>query len=487
MSQRHIPSSPDYDAASLAFSTHGRILVDPSFREDPLFRACVEAVVDDQQKDGSWPDGRSATFDDTGMAIQQPSVAIALSLADCIFRSELLVTGTHDEMELLKIGLEALKKMGQNLAASFDESTGAPKWSGWVSDRVRWPNVSESWITAMAARLFHVLWLAERACARYERLSKYEVQLPPVTPISDPLSPAPASETNIVERWQEKVVEPDSFARPKGRLEQDVLVPIQTQRKQGAYFLRPRKNGVSFIVFGPPGSGKTFFIKTFAEVLGWPLLTLNPGHFIRKGLELIEATSSEIFSDLMHLDHTVVFFDECDELFRQRSTDGSERNILSFATASMLPKLQDLHDAQRVLFFLGTNYLSNVDTAIRREGRFDNTLFFDRPDEAARRCFMEKAWEAKKAESTFSKDLEEAVTKTSGWSISDVIGYAKAKASNDPLPSPSLDDYLHWISKECENATINEKNELDSSRLNDEEKTGVRNRWQAIKQQCEVA
>jgi hypothetical protein len=275
LSQRHIPLSPDYDAASLVFSLHGRILVDPAFREEPLFRACVEAVVADQQADGSWPDGRSATFDDTGTAIQQPSVAIALSLADCVFRPELLINGTPEEMDLLKVGLGALRKMGQNLVASFNERTSGNNHvcSGWVSDRVRWPNVSETWITAMAARLFHTLWLAERACARYETLYKYDVRLPPATRISaerlvNPLAPTAAVKSNIVEKWDETVVEPDSCAQPKKKLRDEVIVPIQEQCQQGAYFLRPQKNGVSFIVFGPRAAAKRFSSKNSLRYSG---------------------------------------------------------------------------------------------------------------------------------------------------------------------------------------------------------------------------
>ena len=96
-----------------------------------------------------------------------------------------------------------------------------------------------------------------------------------------------------------------------------------------------------------------------AKALGWPLVELSPSHFIKKGLDFIESTSREIFNDLYNLHHAVVFFDECDELFRNRSESGettSSRTILNFLTASMLPKLQDLHDKQNIIFVLGTNY-----------------------------------------------------------------------------------------------------------------------------------
>nr|MBA3240947.1 ATP-binding protein [Acidobacteriota bacterium] len=403
MSRRQIPLYPHYDAASLAFSTHGRVLMDAAFRAEPLFRACVQAVVADQNPDGTWPVGRSATFDDTGTSIQQPSVSVALSLAECVFSRKLLIRNQPDEIGLLKIGAEALRRTGQYLVHSFNLKCGCDETcSGWVSDRVRWPSVSEAWITAMAARFFHLLWLTDRACTRDARLSKYSVRVPKAYRQQHGGGQATTSggvaDSDITNKWRREVVEPDSAVKPAGEIEKSILRPIQKQFKRGGYFLRPEKNGVSFIIYGPPGSGKTYFVETFADILGWPLVTLNPGHFIREGLEFIEAVSSKIFEDLMHLEHAVIFFDECDELFRMRGGDSGNgaRNILSFATASMLPKLQNLHDARQVVFFLGTNYLANVDDAIRRSGRFDKLLLFDRPDVTARKQIIEDTYKNEK-------------------------------------------------------------------------------------------
>jgi SpoVK/Ycf46/Vps4 family AAA+-type ATPase len=205
---------------------------------------------------------------------------------------------------------------------------------------------------------------------------------------------------------------------------------------------------VSFIIYGPPGSGKTFVISKFANVLGWPLLNL-PGYFIRRGLESIEAVAGEIFDDLMKLDHTVVFFDECDELFRDRSISEATRSILTFATASMLPKLQQLHDARKVIFILGTNYLRNIAPAIRREGRFDMTLLFDRPDFAARKLIAEKAIANSKSYCLSRNENDSAdliASRTLGCMVSQVQDFATSvvKSNNFELKTPSIRDYEEW-------------------------------------------
>jgi SpoVK/Ycf46/Vps4 family AAA+-type ATPase len=226
-----------------------------------------------------------------------------------------------------------------------------------------------------AARLIDTIRLAEIACERATILERYKPDWPPVQPRRGTQPP---------EKSWAKVFEPDEIIKPCERLLTKIIRPISDQMRAGHFFLRPQKNGVSFILYGPPGSGKTFVVSRFAAALGWPLINLNPGYFIKKGLELIEAIAGEIFADLMKLDHAVVFFDECDELFRDRGETEGGRNILSFATASMLPKLQKLHDNRKALFILGTNLVHNIDLAIRRPGRFDDILLFDRPDQAAR-------------------------------------------------------------------------------------------------------
>src|SRR5262249_3406160 len=151
---------------------------------------------------------------------------------------------------------------------------------------------------------------------------------------------------------------------------------------------------------------------------------------IAEGLESIEAVAGRIFGDLARIDHAVVFFDECDELFRERSvTDTGARNILSFATASMLPKLQKLHDTRKVIFVLGTNYVRNIDMAIRRPGRFDEILLVDRPDRAARSAICKKVVaEARRvpignlapADLSLMQEIADA---TDGCMIKEIISY----------------------------------------------------------------
>jgi len=425
MARRHLLFDPEYDPTSLAFAMRGLKLLGEKVHATPLFRASVEAVVAAQHPDGCWSDGVSVTYDQDGSTIQQPSVEVALCLAESVFDDDLLVFHDADKIEALDQALEALEKTASYLTASY-RTDGT--FSGWVSDRTRRPGISETWITSYAARLFRIMFLAERARRRAEILQKYGARTSKRQDDGD--ATKGKKDSGDVSRRLGEVTEPDAVLVPVNILLTEVVAPLEKQKRRGSPIRRPTKNGVSFIIYGPPGSGKTFVIEQLAKVLGWPLLSLSPGHFIRQGLEDIESTAAGIFGDLMNLDHTVVFFDECDELFRERSEQsGQGRNILSFATASMLPKLQELHDARRVVFFLGTNFLSNVDTAIRRPGRFDGRLLFDRPDDAARRDLLKEGWDKQPAEEKpempdrFSKWGVEC---SKGWMSKDVKDLGEA-------------------------------------------------------------
>jgi len=449
MARRNTPNDPQHDPTSLAFAVRGLVLLDDATRKTPFVRACVQAAIHGQMEDGRWPEGISSSFSDAGDIVQQPSVDVAFRIAETVFRPGSLVRPDGSDIELMSIALPAFAKTAAYLTASYRDEQ---DFKGWVSDRVRRPGFSEMWVTALAAQFFHYLWLSHRSLKRAEILHKYNATMPVESTVA------------MSKKWETDVVEPDAVSQPAKLIQEQIIEPIEAQQKRAQLFLRPPENGVSYIIFGPPGSGKTYFVKTLAEAMGWPLLVLNPGHFIRNGLEHIEATSSEIFNDIMALDHVVVFFDECDELFRERAAHGStERNILSFATASMLPKLQDLHDIRQVILFLGTNFLSHIDKAIRRPGRFDHILLFDRPDEAARRKHLK----------TFLKKdpSNEQVSKTSGWTIPEIKRAAEGLEKNIPFGmGVSIDDYVEWFDHSGDA-------ELDSARFTPEQRKQIRQRW----------
>jgi hypothetical protein len=109
----------------------------------------------------------------------------------------------------------------------------------------------------------------------------------------------------------------------------------------------------SALLFGPPGTSKTNFVKKLAHAHGWPCVAIDPSHFLSDGMEKIYARTDEIFRDLEDLSDAVVFFDEMDPLVQQRE--------------------------EHLDFFMATNHFRWFDSAIKRPGRFDYLLFVGPP------------------------------------------------------------------------------------------------------------
>ena len=445
-----------FDPISLIIAICCKIKIDETnkFKKSPFFLSCLKAIVSQQNNDGSWPTGATISFSESGDVIQQTSIQITSYLAESIIDYKFLVDSDEDTENILDVIIPSFRKLAQYMVSTYVAKTEA-NTSGWSSDRTKIKNFTETWITAYACRFFYKYYLAEKAYARIKALKALGVP----SFIYDP------QDDGGQKRWDE-IIDPDSILTPKEEIEIKIVNPIIEKREKGALLINPVKNNLSFIICGPPGSGKTYIVESMAKKIGWPLVELSPSQFIKKGLEFIESESKEIFNHLFLLHQAVVFFDECDELFKERDNKDEKnatRTILNFLTASMLPKLQKLHDNGNIIFVVGTNFLQNIDKAIRREGRFDYLILYDRPDyEVREEYYLEKKGanmveEAKK----FTKRTEMCCAK-------DLNKYLKGTKT-----VPTDDDYIEW----CMN--IAEK-EIEATRYTPTQKNRKKKQWKSL-------
>lgn len=332
--------------------------------------ALVKAAVDERHSVGGWQQGRVIAQDADGaratVTLAVPPWEILRTLGSMAAAS---LDDSDDEpaptcrSQLLAAVVDALPAA----EAAFIDDDGVTGWPGEQPYRRR---LVEAWPTAS------VLGMALTAHDVVERVERHHV-----------LEALAANSSRT--RWPEwlewdayRKNEPEKDARILEFIHEEVVQP-RVGRASGA----ARKTKV-VLLFGPPGTTKTTIARSVANGLGWPIVSLSPGTFIQDGLEQIEKRAEWVFSRLQKLQRTVVIFDECDELFRERKPDPKNepvRQVAAFMTASMLPKLQDLHDRSSIVVFICTNFLDSMDPAIRRPGRVDYLVAVSPPDELQRR------------------------------------------------------------------------------------------------------
>ena len=144
----------------------------------------------------------------------------------------------------------------------------------------------------------------------------------------------------------------------------------------------------SAILFGPPGTSKTTLARAISECLDWQYVELHASHFVAEGLPAVQRTADGLFQRLMELDHSVVLFDEIDELVRERAMEPDAFG--RFLTTSMLPKLAELWKQRKVIYFIATNHIEYFDRAVTRAQRFDALLFVTPPSFARKQARLEK-------------------------------------------------------------------------------------------------
>jgi hypothetical protein len=289
---------------------------------------------------------------------------------------------------------------------------------------------------------------------------------------------------------------------------------------------RPNKRDSSFILPGSPGTRKTSLVKVIAQILRWPLITVPASIFFDRGFDLLETRATEIFRRLNYLCNCVIFFDEFEEFFRQRprrpkkgassdeescaaessegqstaeSSEGQsaaelpeaqqpgrgtasqdqlprysthDRTIAAFMTASMLPRLQDLHNEGRNLIFLATNNVGALDEAIRRPGRFDLEVDLQHPTIAAATEFLKSPNDAtikslldipfkEKVTQEQREQVEGAATKVSKILRKKNVSEILRKRNKGRIPFKNLDAALDCLLKD---ATAMRKAEDEISR-----------------------
>lgn len=140
------------------------------------------------------------------------------------------------------------------------------------------------------------------------------------------------------------------------------------------------------LLYGPPGCGKTFFAKKFAEEVGFNFMVKTPADLKSRYVNATQENIKAMFEEAYENAPTIIFIDEINELVPDRSSDIHE--MAESAVNEMLSQMD--RTGEKGVFVIGASNLpQKIDPAILRAGRLEKHFYVGPPDFSARKLLFE--------------------------------------------------------------------------------------------------
>jgi transitional endoplasmic reticulum ATPase len=169
----------------------------------------------------------------------------------------------------------------------------------------------------------------------------------------------------------------------KAQLKLDVIDALHSPEEYAKYGITI-PNGM--LLYGPPGCGKTFFAKHFAEEVGFNFMLATPSTLKSRYINATQENIAKMFDEAEKNAPTIIFIDEINELLPNRDSDAHE--MAKSAVNEMLAQMD--RTGEKGIFIIGaTNYPDMIDPAMLRAGRLDKKFYLPPPDYEARKSMFE--------------------------------------------------------------------------------------------------
>jgi SpoVK/Ycf46/Vps4 family AAA+-type ATPase len=199
---------------------------------------------------------------------------------------------------------------------------------------------------------------------------------------------------------------------PKQLVQRRIILPLMEEALSLKHGVVPPK---AIMFFGPPGTGKTHFVKAIAGVLSWRYIEIAPSMLMTDGVEKIGANLRELMVKARSLDEVVLFIDEFEEIAGSRDMGDRIDKSITNEFLKQIPLLKE--QGNKILLVCATNYIRDLDAAMLRPGRFDCIIPVGGLDRAGRTTILEHYLSTL---NTGPIDLDCLIDMTSGFTPADI-------------------------------------------------------------------
>ena len=199
----------------------------------------------------------------------------------------------------------------------------------------------------------------------------------------------------------------------KDRLNMAFLAPLRNPEIRKLY--GKSLNG-GLLLYGPPGCGKTYIARALAGEVGAAFMNIRISDILGQYIGESEGNLHDIFETARANAPVVLFLDEIDAVGLKRSASTS--SYMRALTNQLLMELDGIgSDNEGVFILAATNTPWDVDTALRRPGRFDRCVAVLPPDGPARQAVLYHHLKSRPVEGI---DMGYLVQQTDGFTGADL-------------------------------------------------------------------
>lgn len=200
-----------------------------------------------------------------------------------------------------------------------------------------------------------------------------------------------------------------------------------------------RRAGGGVLMYGPPGCGKTMLARALAHECNASFMNIKAADILDQWQGGAEKNVVSYFEQARARKPVVLFFDEVEALAQKRHFGDSHK--INTTVSALLTEMDGFEsDNEGVLILGATNVPWSLDSAFRRPGRFDRTLFVPPPDKVARKFILNNQLEDRPVDP--SLDISPLIGRTSGFSGADLVGLVDTALDYAIEDSQDADDLV---------------------------------------------